>query len=136
MRIVCITCYELRAVYMGGGTGLLLGRDVKGDLAMHVYISYLSHSVYMERILSGRFSCRPGKAGSWFAQPGSRLKRDNFYHINTPSRFAGTILCLLCKLSPVKSSRVETFPCKPGMKSVPSRKMSVPPPYKPFLKPG
>ena len=71
---------------MEGGTGCLLGRDVKRDLAMHVYICYLSRSVYMERILPGRFSSRPGK-------PGSRLKRDNFYHINTPSRFAGTILC-------------------------------------------
>ena len=50
-------------------------------------------SVYMERILPGCFSSRPGKAGSRFAQPGSRLKRDNFYHINTPSRFAGMILC-------------------------------------------
>ena len=35
---------------MGGGTGRLPGRDVKRDLAMHVYISYLSRSVYMERI--------------------------------------------------------------------------------------
>ena len=51
----------------------------------------------------------------------SRLKRDNFYHINTPSRFARTILCWLWKLSRVKSSLVETFSCKPGMKSVPSR---------------
>ena len=84
---------------MGGGTGRLPGRDVKRDLAMHVYvhvyacICYLSRSVYMERILPGRFSSRPGKAGSRFAQPGSRLKRDNFYRINAPSRFAGTILC-------------------------------------------
>ena len=78
---------------MGGGTGRLPGRDVKRDLAMHVYICYLSRSVYMERILPGRFSSRPGKAGSRFAQPGSRLKWENFYHINAPSRFAGTILC-------------------------------------------
>ena len=42
---------------MGGGTGRLLGRVVKRDLAMHVYLSYFSHSVYMERIsLPGRFS--------------------------------------------------------------------------------
>ena len=60
---------------------------------IYIYISYLSHSVYMERILPVRFSSRPGKAGSRFAQPGSLLKRDNFYHINTPSCFAGTILC-------------------------------------------
>ena len=65
-----------------------------------------------------REKSRPGKAGSRFAKPGSRLKRDNFYHINTPSRFAGTILCLLCKLSRVKSSRVEIFSCKPGMFSL------------------
>ena len=78
---------------MGGGTGRLTGREVKRDLAMHVYISYLSRFVYMERIFPGHFSSRPGKAGSGFAQLGSRLKRDNFYHMNTPSRFAGTILC-------------------------------------------
>ena len=93
---------------------------------MHVYISYLSRSVYMERILPGRFSSRPGKAGSRFAQPGSRLKRENFYHINTPSRFAGTILCWLCKLSRVKSARLETFSCKSRMKNVPSPQTSRP----------
>ena len=32
---------------MGGGTGRLPGRDVKRDLAMHVYICYLSRSVYI-----------------------------------------------------------------------------------------
>ena len=46
---------------MGGGTGRLPGRDVKRDLAMHVDISYLSHSVYMEIIWQQRFSSRPGK---------------------------------------------------------------------------
>ena len=40
---------------MGGGTGCLPGRDVKRDRAMHVYISYLSRSVYMERMLTGTF---------------------------------------------------------------------------------
>ena len=48
-----------RAVYMGGetfaGTGRLPGRDVKRDLAMHVHISYLSRSVYMERMFAGTF---------------------------------------------------------------------------------
>ena len=52
---------------MGGGTGRLTGRDVKRDLAMHVYICYLSRSVYMERILPGRFSSRPGKAGQFLS---------------------------------------------------------------------
>ena len=40
---------------MGGRTGRLLGRDVKRDLAMHVFISYLSRSVYMERTFAGTF---------------------------------------------------------------------------------
>ena len=81
---------------MGGATERLPERDVnKRDLVMHVYISYLSRSVYMERILPGRFSLRSEKAGSRFAQPRSRLKRDNFYHIITPSRFAGKIICWL-----------------------------------------
>ena len=46
---------------MGGETGCLPGRDVKQNLAMHVY-SYLSRSVYMERILLERFSFHPAKA--------------------------------------------------------------------------
>ena len=50
---------------MGGGTGRLPGRDVKRDLAMHVDISYLSHSVYMEIIWQECFSSRPGKAGQF-----------------------------------------------------------------------
>ena len=48
----------LGAVYMGGGTGRLQGREVEPDLAMHVYICYWSRSVYMERIFPGRFSSR------------------------------------------------------------------------------
>ena len=34
--------------------GRLAGRDVKRDLAMHVYISYLSRSVYMEIIFPAK----------------------------------------------------------------------------------
>ena len=41
-----------------------------------MYIFYLSHSVYMERFFPGRFSSRPGKAGSRFAQPGSTTASD------------------------------------------------------------
>ena len=63
---------------MGGGTGCLPGRDVKRDLAMHVYISYLSRSIHTEIIFPGRFSSRSSKTISQFAQQGSRLKRDNF----------------------------------------------------------
>ena len=101
------------------GTGRLPGRDVKRDLAMHLYISYLSHSVCMERILPGRFSSHPAK-------------RDNFYHISTTSSFAGTILCWLYKLSRVKSSREETFLCntrdwkRPLPANVPNRQTSPP----------
>ena len=69
------------------GTGRLPGWDVKRDLAMHVYISYLSHSVYMEIIWPGRFSSRLRQSGI------PRIKRDNFYYISTPFSFAGTILC-------------------------------------------
>ena len=44
---------------MGGGTGHLPGRDVKRDIAMHVYISYLlgweqASSVYIEIIFYGK----------------------------------------------------------------------------------
>ena len=59
----------LKGFLYGDGTGRLLGWVVKRDLAMHVYLSYFSHSVYMERIsLPGRFSSRPGKAESRFAE--------------------------------------------------------------------
>ena len=60
----------------------------KRDFCVHVYLSYLfmeimfagteRDSAYMERMFAGTF----------FAQPGSRQKQDNFYHVNTPSRFA------------------------------------------------
>ena len=40
---------------MGRGTELLPRGDVKRDLAMDVYLSYLSRSVYMERMFTGRF---------------------------------------------------------------------------------
>ena len=73
---------------------------------MRVYISYFFNSVYMEIIFLGRFLPRPGKSD------------DNFYHINTPSRFVGTILCWVLKLSPVKSSRLETFSYKLGLKNI------------------
>ena len=55
---------------MGGGkdgTFAGTGRDVKRDLAMHVDISHLSHSVYMEIIWQERFSSRPGKAGQFLS---------------------------------------------------------------------
>jgi hypothetical protein len=35
---------------------------------------------------AGRFSSRPGQAGSRFVQPGSRLNRDVFFHVNTCCR--------------------------------------------------
>ena len=72
---------------MGGGTGRLPERDIKWDLAMHVYISLICPVRFIWK------EFRPGKVGPRFAQPGPRLKPDNFYHINTPSRFVGMILC-------------------------------------------
>ena len=76
-----------------------------------MYISLISPFPFIwKECLPERFSSHPGKAGSRFAQPGSRLKRDNFYHINTSSRFAGMILCWVSW----KHSHG-----KAGMKSVP-----------------
>ena len=54
-----------RDVYRDGtftGTGRLPGRDAKRDLAMHVYISYLSQF----RLFCRRFSSRPGKSARIF----------------------------------------------------------------------
>ena len=58
------------------------GWDAKRDLAMHVYI-YIIFVPF--RLYEKNF------AREFFVP--SRVKRDNFYHINTLSRFAGTILC-------------------------------------------
>ena len=89
---------------MGGGTRRLPGQDVKRDLAMHVYLSYSSHSVYMERMFAvpGRLSSHPGKAGSG--------KNRTIFFMKTLRHD----IMLTCKLSIVKSSRnrpVETFSC-------------------------
>ena len=98
-----VSKHNLEAVDMGGGTGRLplRPRDVKRDLAMHVYLSYLSRFVHMEIMFAGTFSSHRGKAGSRFIHStGIRQQRDNFYHVFiTP-----TIFCWLCELSRVKSS--------------------------------
>ena len=103
----CCSCFEhylkrtlYGAIYMGGGTGRLPRRDVKRDLVMQEFSQGVFRSV--------------------------PEKRHNFYYINTPSRFAGTILCWIWKLSRVKSSRVETFSCKPGVKASRPGKHPVP----------
>ena len=94
------------------------------DLAMYVYAMRSRHTWYLlfvNFLLYGTNFCRdvfrPVTAkpdpGSLNADP---AKADNFYHINNPSRFAGTILCWLCKLSRVKSASIDTFSCKPGVK--------------------
>ena len=62
------------------------GWDAKRDLAMHVYIYIYIYIIFVPFRLYGNNFARE------FFVP-SRVKRDNFYHINTPSRFAGTILC-------------------------------------------
>jgi hypothetical protein len=68
---------------MRGGTGRLPGRDDERDPGSYKFLLYLSPDVYME---AGRFSSRPGQAGSRFVQPGSRFNRDVFFHVNTCCR--------------------------------------------------
>ena len=83
---------------------------------MHVYISYLSRSVYMERILPGRFSSRPGKAGQFLSYKHSvPLCRDDI--MLTLQIVPGEI---------VPGYQVGTSSCKSGMKSVLSRQTSCP----------
>ena len=62
------------------GMGRLPGRDVKRDLAMHVYIYllFVLFRLYGNNVSRDVFRPRPGKAGSRFAQQGSRLNQDNF----------------------------------------------------------
>ena len=67
---------------MGGGTGRLPRRDVKQDLAVHVYLSYLSSSVRLERKFAGTFFVPLSEAGLGFAQPGTWQKPDNFYLVD------------------------------------------------------
>jgi hypothetical protein len=74
---------RLGPVYMRGGTGRLPGRDDERDPGLYKFLLCLSPDVYME---AGRFSSRPGQAGSRFVQPGSRLNRDVFFHVNTCCR--------------------------------------------------
>jgi hypothetical protein len=65
---------------MRGGTGRLPGQDDEWDPGLYKFLLYLSPDVYMD---TGRFSSRPGQAGSRFLQLGSRLNRDVFFHVNT-----------------------------------------------------
>ena len=65
------------------GTFAGTGRDDERDPGLYKFLLYLSSDVYME---AGRFSSRPGQAGSRFVQPGSRLNRDVFFHVNTCCR--------------------------------------------------
>ena len=67
---------------MGDGTGRLPERGVKRDLAPYMYISIILYYIlFVPFSLYGKnfavtFFVPSGKAGSQFAQPGSRLKRD------------------------------------------------------------
>ena len=68
---------------MRGGTGRLRRWDDERDPGLYKFVLYLSPDVYVE---VGRFLSRPGQAGSRFVQPGSRLNRDVFFHVNTCCR--------------------------------------------------
>ena len=89
-------------------SGCLYMGDVKRDFATHGYLSYLLRNspVFMEKMIAGTFF-------DLFLSRDPSIKRDNFYHVNTPSHFAWTILFWLCKLSQVKSSRVRKRPVPP-----------------------
>ena len=58
-----------------------------------LYLIFITFLYIWKERLPGCFLSRPGKAVSRFAQPGSRQKRLNFYHVDIPPRFAGTTLC-------------------------------------------
>ena len=49
------------AVYMGGGTGRLPGRDVKRDLTMHVYISLICHIPFIWKDVCRESGLLPAK---------------------------------------------------------------------------
>ena len=65
---------------MRSGTGGLPGQDDEWDPCLYKFLLYLSPDVYMD---TGRFSSRPGQAGSRFVQLGSHLNRDVLFHVNT-----------------------------------------------------
>ena len=60
---------------MRGGTGRLPGRDDERDPGLYKFLLYLSPDVYME---AGRFSSRPGQAGSRFVQQGDPASTGTF----------------------------------------------------------
>ena len=68
-------------------SGCLYMGDVKRDFATHGYLSYLLRNspVFMEKMIAGTFF-------DLFLSRDPSIKRDNFYHVNTPSHFAWTIL--------------------------------------------
>ena len=71
----CFFPWFLGPAYMRGGTGRLPGRDDEWDPGLYTILLYLSSDVYME---AGRFSSRPGQAGSRFVQPGDHASNGTF----------------------------------------------------------
>ena len=81
---------------------------------------FITFSLYGKNAFQDVFRSIPAKrdSGSHNWKP---AKADNFYHVNTPARFAGRYsMLILNKLPRLKSSRIETFSCKPWMKNFPS----------------
>ena len=83
-RCVHTNLYDamLGTVYMRAGTGL-------NSRSRHVYVSIIF--IAFRLCEAGTFFLLSRlEAGSRFQQPGSRLKRDDFCHMNAPSRLFGT----------------------------------------------
>ena len=97
--------------------GTFAGTDVKRDLAMRLYfcpVPFTWKNFARSFFVPSRQSGIPVKAGQFLSYKHSvQLCRDD-------------IMLTLQIKSRVKSSRVETFSCKPGVKSVPSRQTSRP----------
>ena len=107
-------CLPVRTL---NGMGCLPERDVKRDLAMRLYfcpVPFTWKNFARTFFVPSRQSGIPVKAGQFLSYKHSvQLCRDD-------------IMLTLQIKSRVKSSRVETFSCKPGVKSVPSRQTSRP----------
>ena len=107
---------------MGGATGRLPGRDVKRDLAMYVYIYllFVPFRLYGNNFdgtffIPSRQSGIPAKAGQFLSYKHSvPLCRDNI------------MLTLQIVPGEIVPGEIETFSCKPEMKSVSSRETARP----------
>ena len=122
MVFSCVKVFFWGCLY-GRRDGTLPGRDVKQDLAMHVYTVYLLFVAFClyGKNFSGTFFVLSRQSGIPVRSTGIPAKAGQFLSYKHSVPLCRDNIMWVCKLSRGKSSRLETFSCKPGLKNVPSR---------------